>query len=56
MFPLKIHGYGVKLLVFRGKLGVNGIFCFLLISKALVVTEMHRLSHYVPKLVQRCLL
>ena len=28
MFPLKIHGYGVKLLVFRGKLGVNSIFCF----------------------------
>ena len=28
MFPLKIHGYGVKLLVFRGKLGVNSIFSF----------------------------
>ena len=27
-FPLEIHGYGVKLLVFRGKLGLNGIFCF----------------------------
>jgi len=33
MFPLKIHGYGVKLLVFRGKLGVNSIFVFVNIKR-----------------------
>ena len=57
VFLWKIHEYEVKLLVFRGKFAVNGIFCFFLsISKVLVVTETHRLSYYVSKLVKRCLL
>ena len=46
----------VKLLVFRSKLGVKSIFCFCQYQKALVVMKMRRLSHYVSKSVERCLL